>query len=72
MSSRLLPWPGDYQIVVPTQDNPAMGYGAATIGDAAEVIHRDLDGAPAAVPRSTVLPAEQAPDEELPPLPQDP
>lgn len=63
----------DYQIVVLTQDNPAMAYGAATIADAAGVIHRDLGGgAPAAVPRSTVLQEEQAPDEELPPLPQDP
>ena len=63
----------DYQIVVLTQDNATMPYGVATIEDAAEVIHRDLDpGAPAAVPPSTILPSQQAPDEQLPPLPPDP
>ena len=64
---------GDYEIVVLTRDNSTMAYGATTIEDAAEVIHRDLNpGAPAAIPPSTIAPSQQTPDEELPPLPQDP
>lgn len=62
-----------YQIVMLTLDNQTMAYGAATIEDAAAVIHRDLNpGVPAAIPPSTILPSQQTPDEELPPLPQDP
>ena len=38
----------DYMIAVLTQDNPTMAYGVRTIGNAAEVIHRDLDAGPPA------------------------
>ena len=64
---------GDYEIVVLTRDNSTMAYGITTIEDAAEVLHRDLNpGAGAAIPPSRILPLQQTPDEELPPLPQDP
>jgi hypothetical protein len=64
---------GSYQIVVLTRDSSSMAYGVSTIEDAAEVVHRDLNpGVPAAVQQSVIPPSQQTPDEELPPLPQDP
>jgi Beta-lactamase enzyme family len=63
----------DYMIVVLSDNNPTMGYGVTTIEDVAEVINRDLNaGLPAAVGRTTLAPAQQVPDEQLPALPNVP
>jgi beta-lactamase class A len=63
----------DYMIVVLSDNNPTMAYGVTTIEDVAEVINHDLNaGLPAAVGRTTLTPAQQVPDEQLPALPNVP
>jgi Beta-lactamase enzyme family len=56
-----------YSIVVLTQDNPTMSYGITTIQRAAEVIHRQLNPAGAALlPPPPPSPSWGQPDEHIP------
>lgn len=65
----------DYMIAVLTDDNPTMAYGVNTIQAIARVIHRDLNAGLASagvVEPAPVTPAQQVPDETIPPLPSVP
>jgi hypothetical protein len=64
---------GGYSMAVLTENNPTMAYGVATVEAIARAVNRDLNPGAAAGPASSgPVPTSQAPDENIPALPNIP